>query len=732
MIFKDSCVTGLSEYACTEESTVIPTDIFPLYLGSGNTVMSVDASGLQSFSHGVQKAFGAMPGSGDMYVVSHGMISDHIDKMNVLPYGYLEWDAQFPGTGITGRNLKEIASVWKRTLDIKEGRIVTKMLLGIFAELSIELVMPLGHDCIIIIVKYKGYDYSNQPIKDPVKGEMGIWLNLRTRSGKPVYDNAALNNDTLSVSVSGHEQYEYEITFTGDCQRKPDFRDGRFGIRFDVEAADTESEYRFMIDFSEGLNISGHERLLEENVIRRTDRFSSSAVISGIDSVETFLYNNTLYLLMSCFDFTKGLPIGMPFFFPWCWRCSTFWDSHFVMDGLMRSGWREQSDVFVRYIHSKMNSTGKPFPWMFAYDGTATVEDDRDIAPLVMCAHAMTAIKHYEYFNDFEFLKKYDYEICRNVSIFASRNLFGKDEQGRWIMMMPVSGDVVEDAPSEINQTFTALWFLVIFSKTVEMQEILGLEKDSLLCDILNGFYLEHTENEYLSARDLSAREQAGASWVPFLLYPTEGMPFVDMKLMNKTRDKYNFPDLYMEKQGSYQPWTEFIQASSDFRRGAIEEGFRMRQIGLSHAFGAGLFSEIGPKQQTAGLPPYISAHGSFLTALFSQFIQADIWNGPVCVFTQMPLAYRYSALSVRGIVCQKGFVLSAEYRPDSISVEIVNKHGKDIIVEIAKPFVLNEEEIHVVIDSDKEAGYKYEYDKAGGNFRIEFTTVKNAVIKLS
>lgn len=55
--------------------------------------MSVDSSGLQSLNHGVQHAFGCMPHAGDMYVVSHGMISDHIDPMNVLPIWifYLEY-----------------------------------------------------------------------------------------------------------------------------------------------------------------------------------------------------------------------------------------------------------------------------------------------------------------------------------------------------------------------------------------------------------------------------------------------------------------------------------------------------------------------------------------------------------------------------------------------------------------------------------------------------------------
>ncbi len=731
MHFKDSCVTHLVPYGCTEESTALPAGIFPVYIGSGNTVMSVDASGLQSLNHGVERAFGAMPGSGDMYVVSHGMLSDHIDRMNVLPYGFLTWEAQLDGMTVDGGSLKDLASVWRRTLDLREGRVVTEMLLGLSARISIGLSMPLGHDCILITVRVKGYDYSNRPITAPKTGEMEIRLDLRTRAGKPVYDRAEQTEDTLRVSVAGHEEYTYGVTFTGDGPEKAEFRDGRFGIRFRIDAADAPCERKFLIDFSEGLTVSDADALTSENRARRAEKFGKRASIEGLEPDEEFIYNNTHHLLMSCFNYDKGLPIGMPFFFPWCWRCSTFWDSHFVMDGMMRSGAREEADAFIRYLHAKKNASGKPYPWMFAYDGTPTVENDRDIAPLVMCAHAMTAIKHYEYYKDPEYLKKYDYEICRDVSIFAARNLFGKDEAGRWILSMPVSGDVVEDAPHEVNQTFTALWFLVIFRKTLEMQEILGIEKDGLLEEITAGYYLEHTGEEYLASRGVGAGE-SGASWVPFLLYPTEGMPFVDMDLIDRTREKHNFPDLYMKFQGSYQPWTEFIQASSDFRRGAVEEGYRMRRIGLSHAFGPGLFSEIGPKQQTVGLPPYISAHGSFLTALITQFVTADIWDGPIGIFTHMPEAYRGRPVTVHNVICQNGFAVSAKHDAHSVSAHLTSASASDIEVRVAGPDAADGREPVISIENDGGQVCGKTYDPASGVLTVRFTAVKNAIITMN
>lgn len=726
MYFKDSCITKLSPFSCIEESTALPSNIFPAYIGSGNSIMSIDASGLQVLNHGVQKAFGSMPDAGDMYVVSHGMLSDRIDKMNILPYGFFSWDMDFNDLVINAENLQSEASSWTRKLFLDEGRIVTTMLINNYIKLEIEVIMPLKKNCIVMNVRIKGYDYSNRPIEPAKNGKMGLWLNMTTRNGKPIYDKGTLSNDTLSVCVNGFKEYEYDMKFTSSTNSELTFEADRLGFAFDIEAGNSIKEYSFVVDFDGVIGIKDIELLLINNVIDRKTEYEKLAKIEGLDVVEDFLYNNTHYLLMSCFNMEKGIPIGMPFYFPWCWRCSTFWDSHFVMDGMMRSNAREQADTFLKYINSILKKEGKPFSWMFAYDGTPTVEDDRDIAPLVMCAHAMTAIKHYDYFKDLDILKNYGYEICRRVSEFASVNLFGKNEEGKWILSMPVSGDVVEEAPQEINQTFTVLWFLVIFKKTLEMQKILGLKQNEHIKEIVSNYALERTQDEYLSAKDLTAREQEGASWVPFLLFPTEAMPLIDMDLMNKTRKIYNFPDLYMEKQGSYQPWTEFIQASSDFRRGAIEEGYAMRMLGLTHAFGHGLFSEIGPKQQTVGLPPYISAHGSFLTALISQFITTDIWNNEINIFSKMPIAYKGRTLKIKNVVCSNGFLVSAELNKYSVCVILENKNEQNAFITLPLPEQLDVDSIRVFVNNKQ---VSYDYEKSNRIIKLNLKLIKNTQI---
>lgn len=724
MSFKDSCITQLTPFSLTEESTRVPESNFPVYIGSGNTVMSVDSSGLQSLNHGVQQAFGCMPHAGDMYVVSHGMISDHIDPMNVLPYGYFTWNMDLEGIQVTPDNLVKTTSNFTRKLFLDQGRVVTKLLIGLAATVELDLCMPLTQNCIILKLRVKGYDYENKPVSPARTGRMSINFHLLSREGKKLYDEAAFSDSGLTVSVRGLEDYQYTIKTDTDTQADFHFADGIFSADFDIEAGNTEKEYTFLYDFAGKLGVSDIPMLWEQNVALRKEEYKQLASFEGLDQEEEFLYHNTQYLLMSGFDFTKGLPIGTPFYFPWCWKASTFWDSHFVMDGLMRIGGRKQADAFLKFLFNAMKPEGKPFSWMFNYKAVSTVDDEHDIAPLVLCAHAMTAIKHYEYFRDQKMLKEIIYPIVKRVSEYAAAHLYSK-EDGQWILSMPVSNDVVEDEAQEINQTFTTLWFLVIFKKLLAFQNILGLEQDSLLQDIVNNHRIEQDACEYYHCKDQTAQECKWASWIPFLCYPTEAMPFLDMELFDKTRKKYSFENLYMEKQGSYQPWTEFMQANSDFRRGAVEEGFRLRQLGMSHVFGAGFFSEIGPRQQTCGLPPYISAHGTFLSSLVYQFIGTSIWNNEIQIFANMPKYYESRHLKLTNIICRAVKIVKAEITSDRTEV-ILESAGEreNIQLCIKAPSAVSPEQIKAEVNGCK---VPFLYDREKHTVILKITSTEKA-----
>lgn len=705
MHFKDSCVTDVTPFSLLEEATSVSDNIFPAYTGTSKVVLGIDASGLQNFSNArLQRAFGSVDATGDTYVVAHGRMGDHITERNALPYGYLTWKIRFDnGFEVEPEKNKDDLSCWKRELLLDEGRVQTSMLVGYFARASIGVTAAFHTKAVLLSFALSPYDYkilNYVPEKAPESATVEISLQMRTRQGKKLYDEAKLKGDVLCVRVKGYENYEDRIRMSCGAA-KPVFENDALKLSFRIGLA-SPSETKIVLDFSGQNCAADYDELARNNILERKAYFERVASVEGPDVEEEFLYNNSHYLCMSGFDYSMGLPIGMPFMLPKWWRCSTFWDSHFVMDALMRSGARAEADEFVCYLHKSMNKEGKPFPWMFAYDGKPTVEEGRDIAPLVMCAHAMTAIKHYFYFRDGAMLREHILPIVERVADFGARVLFSKGEDGKYTLSVPVSNDVVEETASEVNQTFTAVWFLSVLALCVRLQEIAGKESSPLLQEIVASYRLEKNEEEYLHSRGMTAEECPWASWLPFLLYPTEGMPFVEKELFDKTRRKYTYPRLYMEKQGSYQPWTEFMEASSDFRRGALEEGYALRKLGMEHCFGTGLFSEIGPKQQTCGICPYISAHGTYVSAYLYQFITTDIWTQRVGIFDALPSAYKGKDLHVRGVACAGGISVDAELTAYSLRAKIRSSCTEKLSISMKIPEQLRKDALRLFINGER------------------------------
>ncbi len=724
MIFKDSCVKKITPFSLHEESTAINDCIFPAYVGTSKIILGIDASGLQNLSNNrLQRAYGSVEATGDTYVVTHGRMGDHLSERNALPFGYFTWKIKYDnGLEIDPSTQKDELSCWSRDLFIDEGRVSTNMVVNYFSNITFEVIAPIYTNCILICLKHKPFDYkilNYVPEKEPKSATVEIALNMVSRQGKKLYDSVQLNGDIIELKVNGYETYENKIRLTGTNNAEVKLEGDCFKIIYNLPM-DSSDELKILYDFEGEKSVKEYNSLIEENIIYRKQFFDKIAKIEGINVKETFLYNNSHYLCMSGFDYTKGLPIGLPYMLPKWWRCSTFWDSHFVMDGLMRSGVKKEADEFVVYLHKSMNKTGKPFPWMFAYDAKPTVDASLDNAPIVMCAHAMTAIKHYMYFQDEDMLRKHILPIVERVSQFASTVLFSKEEDGKYILSIPVTGDVVEDSPKVVNATVTAVWFLSVFKLCLELQKISNKEECFLLKDIVENYKLEKNDKIYLDFRGHNPEESG--SWVSILMYPTEGLPFLDKELFDKTCEKYSFAESYMKYQACYQPWTEFKQANSDFRRGAIEDAYRMRLTGLEHCFGTGLFCEIGAKQQIVGIAPYISAHGTYLTSFLYQFVSTNIWTGEIGVFDCLPKAYEDCEISVCNVVCSGGKSVTASLNKYLLSVSVKGSKNKQEKIKLKIPKGLYVDKMRVFHN-----GRKTEYKIINDCVEIEYiSTVEN------
>jgi hypothetical protein len=163
-------------------------------------------------------------------------------------------------------------------------------------------------------------------------------------------------------------------------------------------------------------------------------------------------------------------------------------------------------------------------------------------------------------------------------------------------------------------------------------------------------------------------------------------MPFLDSELFAKTRRKYDFSQLHFEKQGCYQPWTCFLEASSDLRRRDSERAQSKIAEGESHVFGPGLFSEVGPQQQTGTVPPYSTAHAAYIAARLYQLVGDSLWERRLDVFSLLPAGLHDRDLRVERAHCRDGIVVTASYLSHEVLVHLEgNLAGYHVVVALPR-----------------------------------------------
>ncbi|MGN1099118.1 MAG: hypothetical protein ACI4S9_02130 [Christensenellales bacterium] len=674
-MFNDSCVKKVYPYRAVEENTAIPDKIQPVYLGSSVCTMSFDATGMQGLNNRLQDSYAPWPRSCDMYVVKNGMIGDVLSPHNTIPLAWLDYTLTIDGEEFDAQRISECASMFRREIDIKRSVVVTEYILkGV--KVNIEAVIPYGTATVYYAFTFQSYDRNFPVCKEVRNIGISVKVNFTTRDGRKIYDDIKTEGDgALTCFVKGHEDYTVNMKFSArkTVEAISDVRTAYVLLGDDAQSGENVSErYTFCASFDGKYTLNDYDRLSAENIRDWNGFWNDVARIEYSKTEEVFLFNQSLYLLHAGYEPSLGMPIGHPFSFPGCWQASVFWDAHFSMDAFMRSGCKKSAEEFITMLHRIMRTQGKPFPWMFIYDGTTFLDDKHDIAPLVISAQAMIAVRYYEIYRDEKVFKNEIYPILKACCDYALNNMYGKDASGRWVVSMAVSNDVVDEEGDEVNQTFTNLWFAVLFKKLIEYSEKFGIRISPKYYEIIQNLYIEQNDEEYLHCRGQSAEQARWASWLPFLYYPTECMPFIDETLFNKTHDKYSYVELYHDKQNSYQPWTEFIESQSDHRAGRLNDAYDLMRHGMEHTFGAGYFSEIGPQQQTVGAPPYLSAHSTFVSTVIDTFVSGSVWKREVGLFDNLPLALAQERVEISHMVApQKFFVKRAVYTPDGVYAEV-------------------------------------------------------------
>lgn len=687
--FNDSAFEKLTPFRFSERHTR-PPRVFPAYIGDGMNVMSIDATGLQGLNHGVPNYH--VDGSfGDLYVVRHGMVGDQITPNNHAPLGWMDWEIRFAGNVVTAKNFEEAASNWERTLFIDEARTQTEFILWDQVRVRLSVFMPYGRNAIVVEAAAKAYDHSNQPVKEAVPVEVDLrWHFTNRRTGAALHA-LAQNGNTVEAVTEGHETYRWTLTANGAGARYEE----RSMLCTTALNAWNEWSGKTVIFSINGAVEESADALRIENRRSWSAYYDRIASVEGISEEEKYLYNNALFLFRACFNPKYGYPIGFPFDFPSYWHCSVFWDTTFVMDGLMRAGDKEAATAFLDFLYNARRPARKPFVWMCMYDGTPTVDESRDIAPLVLAAHATTAMRYYEYYG--EKLEERVFPILKWVVDYAVEELFDQ-EDGAWILAQNVSHDVCEAEAFEYNHTYTHVWFLAVLDKYAEYAALLGRDVDPRIPEILANHRLEIRNGVYDHCRGVHPLEAKEASWLPFLLYPTDAQPYVDMKTFANTRAVACFNELYMSKQGSFQPWSSMMQMMSDLRLGENELAWSDYEAAMEYVFGPGYFAEIGPHQQTGGFPPYATAEGIYLSATLYPMVRSSVRGSELGLFDGLDLRRRGGSYAVKNVQVMQNAKVSAQLCPGCVKAQI-DGELKGVTVRALAPAALRSGELRVTVD---------------------------------
>lgn len=666
-MFNDSAIKKVSAYGTEAYSTALSETYYPVYIGSGKCVMSLDATGAQGLNNRVQKAFGGMPSAADMYTVGQAMVGDVLSEHNTIPYGFLDYAVSIDGKRFAAADIKENASVWKRVNNIFEAWVTTEYILDARVKIKFKTYIPYGSECVVYEIETESYNVMTGKTDAVYDIRFDFIFNLKTRDLRPVFDEVNYDGKIVTAKVRGHELYVKKICAESSCGAV-EFEDKALKISFNLKARKNPEKGIIALSFDGKKHLANLQKEYEEHLGFWRGYYAQCAKADYGDVAAEFLYNNSLYLFRMGYEPEKGIPIGHPFYFPWCWQQCSFWDTQFVCDAMLRSGNIVDTEKFLCFLNKSVRKKGKAFPWMFIYDGTTFLDESRDNAPLCITAHAMTAIRAYECTRDVNLLRDKCYNIIKRCAETARDTLFKKRADGKWIITLPVSNDVVDDEGTEINQTFTTLWFATVIKKFVEYSKLLGENIDEVYEEIANNFYLEHDGEEYLNSAGVKAAEHGWASWVPFLPYPSEGADFLDKKLLDATLEKYTFAELYKLKQNSFQPWTDCIEAQAMHRVGKYERAHALMKKATEETFGDGYFCEIGPMQQTCGYPPYISAHGSYASCYLDTAVNFSIWEKKGSVFTALPAEYKSRSVTVEKILSAGGILLErGEYSPQCV-----------------------------------------------------------------
>ena len=737
-MFKDTHITNMNAWSLIEESDVMPAVLFPAFIGSGLLGFGLDGGGLQGMPERLSEHYGcyARPWhitQADLYVLREGMISSHLwdDEIsyvgfeaedsymlqhghrNFMPMGYLTQSFNFRGEAIEGDAIRSKSSKWRREWNLHEALVNTSFAFDRSfrtvehdsLRVNISAFTPHGSESLYLKLE-RGATLDGEGNDEFI---WNISLPLTTRHQLPIYDqpdSVIVGKRTLLASIDEQSRYQpaerYAVVY-GVAAEGMDLHFDENGwsatmhgtmreaqsawIRIDFqrfaseEIADSEAARDRLEEQLATFSQADYYAALNAHEREYADFWAHTADIKvePADEAEIrrrFMLHMSEYLLRCGNDFKMGGTAQFLLFHQNGWSASNFHDHHYIVDGVARANIWQAAEGNVRWMKSVMRKTGRPFPWMLTYDGTAPIPVERDRAPMSDANRALLAMRIYELagVGREQLLRDTVYPIIRRVADHAVEDWF-EEENGIYIMR-GVENDVMADTPQR-HELGTVVMFLTVLMKAIHYSQHLDIDAEKRIKwqRLVDGIPLPALEDKYLPYWKAESNSASG-TWFNMSYYLTEAQEYLD-------RDTYrNNRDAFEKITPCNYPWLNSAAASSEIRLDRPDRAEQFMRDTLDHRIhGPGYFEECAPIF-LAALPPLATAHGSFLTASCEQVVLPDFWRQRIYIGKGMPGKMRMSHVSFNSLRANSGLIISGESTSTMLQLALHNT-GEALAIEL-------------------------------------------------
>lgn len=719
LFFHGSAVTDVTPFTVTETGETLPLSIFPCLLGSRVLSFGLDATGQQGLDGRTceyptyQSQYGGhLSLYDDLYIYHSAMKSTHTtgDTMLRMPLGWLSYVLIIDGVAYDTAAIQASATEWQRHFSLTDVAMrVSYMLAGV----AVEVLAYVPDHSVQPVFTWRIRSADAKAHTVHIQGT----LHLTLRAGEPLFtvpagawqmDDAMgfsldiVSDDTVQVLEPYHitlgiaggtpsssanalmATHTLAVPATGTVS-------ATITYYFGSNQTDTDGDARCRAALASPLSFDAH-------IARTAEYWKARATISTGDVRRDYVYHASIYLTELGTDMRFGAGCSGNWV-PQHLSDAIFWDSHYMVDGLLHCGGLAHTEDMVRWQTRTMGKDGKrPFYWMCHYTGEPLCDDTGYTS---IAGHVMTAVRVGMFTQDPEILQQCN-AIIQYGAQYAVEHFFEKTAQG-WILSAPSTTDITfsaEFTEGAKNNTYTHLWFLSNLDKALAFAERLGYDAPHLATcrEILRQYYLEQNATEYLDQKDGHGGERWD-SYIPILCYPTEGQHWIDARKYIMTRILHEHYCCNMAVSHFKMPWPMCWGAASDMRMGLNDAAEHRLTSALWYVYGLGYFAEGASEGYIGATQPYLSTHGAYLTAQSEQFFRTDFFERKIYLFAHLGRMQELAKLSFARLHGAYGVVGTAQYTPGNLTATITGGDGATFDIEVVVPYMLRGEQLDVRVN---------------------------------